>query len=79
MSDTYWLRCDNCRRSADIPAETPMEMAVTFKPSLFPWPIPKVHPKEVRHRCRHCGFVTVLVPQENSALTGSWRDSIVVK
>lgn len=84
----FWLRCDNCRRSLDVRADEPMQLVMAFKPSLFPWPIPKTHPQEHRHRCRNCGFVTVLIPAGQSAgaehgvdhapLDDSWR-AITVK
>lgn len=79
MSKEFWLRCENCRRGVNVQADEILQLAVVFKPSLFPWQIPKMHPREHRHRCRFCGFVSVLIPATaaESPLDDSWRDVIV--
>jgi hypothetical protein len=79
-----WLKCDACNRELRVEADGPMQLAVRFKPSLFPVSLEQLDPRERRHRCRACGWVNVFVPVpaptpvESAGaarlLTPSWRD-----
>lgn len=74
-----WLKCDNCNKGLRTETDQAMELAVRFKPSLFPVAIDPIHPQEHRQRCRSCGWVNVFVPSASmtaermSLLTPSWR------
>lgn len=78
MSDV-WLRCDCCNKELRVKVDQEMQLAVRFKPSLFPLSLPEVHPDEVRNRCRGCGWVNVFVPAAvvsaapGELLTPNWR------
>lgn len=77
-----WLRCDNCNKELQAETDQAMQLAVRFKPSLFPRSLEPLHPAEHRQRCRACGWVNVFVPsapvaaerRQSSLLTPSWRD-----
>jgi hypothetical protein len=75
-----WLKCDHCNKELRAETDQEMQLAVRFKPSLFPLVVGQLHPEEHRHRCRACGWVNIFVPsassaadQPNSLLTPSWR------
>jgi hypothetical protein len=79
-----WLKCDNCNKGLGAAADQEMQLAVRFKPSLFPVRVAPLHPQEHRQRCRACGWVNIFVPsastaaeQRNPLLTPSWRDVTV--
>jgi hypothetical protein len=81
VSGGVWLKCDNCNKELRSETDREMQLAVRFKPSLFPLSVGQVHPAEHRQRCRACGWVNIFVPsapsaaaQRNSLLTPSWRD-----
>lgn len=75
MSGGVWLKCDACNKDLRVEADREMQLAVRFKPSIFPVALQPLHPHEHRHRCRSCGWVNVYVPvvSENSLLTPNWR------
>lgn len=79
MSDTNWLRCDACNRDLKTEADGAMQLAIRFKPSVFPRILEQIDPREIRRRCRGCGWVNIFVPAENTHLTPNWRDGIVLK
>jgi hypothetical protein len=85
VSGGAWLKCDHCNKELRVEADQTMQLAVRFKPSLFPLSVGQLHPEEHRHRCRACGWVNVFVPSASvaaerqctarrSLLTPSWRD-----
>jgi hypothetical protein len=78
MSDTHWLRCDACNKDLKVETDKAMQLIVRFKPSHFPR-LDQIDPREVRHRCRSCGWVNIFIPAENTGLTPNWRDDIVLK
>lgn len=84
MSGGVWLKCDHCNKDLRVEADTGMQLAVRFKPSLFRRALDQLHPDEHRVRCRSCGWVNIFVPSasvaaeredsaRNSLLTPSWR------
>jgi hypothetical protein len=81
-----WLKCDHCNKDLHAEAAVEMQLAVRFKPSIFPQSVEQLHPQECRRRCRSCGWVNVFVPSasvaagdRNSLLTPNWRSSIMTK
>jgi hypothetical protein len=77
---SVWLKCDACNKDLKTAADQEMQLAVRFKPSLFPHALAQIDPRERRHRCRSCGWVNVFVPsapvaaeRRNPLLTPSWR------
>jgi hypothetical protein len=80
MTDV-WLRCDHCNHAFRVESDHQMQLAVRFKPSLFPRALAPLHQLERRLRCRGCGWVNIFVPapgavsaDPNRLLTPSWRD-----
>lgn len=54
------LRCDRCKHFLEEATEI-WKLMATFSASL-PLLFPKTHPREKRHKCRHCGYVNVFHP-----------------
>lgn len=82
MSGGVWLKCDNCNKDLrEAEVGQAMQLAVRFKPSLFPQSLGQLHHEEHRQRCRSCGWVNIFVPSASEAgegsrnplLTPSWR------
>lgn len=60
----YRLRCDRCKNAFSEMVAEVMQLICSFKPSLFTVVVPKTHVREVRHRCRGCGWVNIFHPAD---------------